>query len=419
MNASELIEAGMLPTAASSRPGAKHYFGGTHRVCSPEQTLARVQPLLPEIGITRVANLTGLDRVGIPVAMAVRPNARSVSISQGKGLTLAAAKASAVMESIEVWHAERIVKPVKLASAHEMRTEHRLLDVTRLPRAAGSRCTDDTPLMWIEGDDLLAGGPVWLPFELVSTNYTLPLPPGSGCFQANTNGLASGNHWLEAVSHGLCEVVERDARTLWQRCGRQSDWRVIDPATVDDVACRTVLERIDAAALQVRIWDITTDIGIPAFACVVTGRDADDAGPELGSGCHPTRHVALLRALTEACQARLIYIAAARDEYYPEMYTAAARSRRHAALKGMVDTALPRHSFAHTPNFDAPAIEEDLQWMFARLRSVGIDQIAAIDLTRPALGIAVARVIVPGLEGALDEAYTPGRRARGHAWRPQ
>jgi ribosomal protein S12 methylthiotransferase accessory factor len=407
----------MLPTDASSRPGAKHYFGGTHRVCSPEQTLARVQPLLAEIGITRVANITGLDRVGVPVAMAVRPNARSVSISQGKGLTLAAAKASAVMESIEVWHAERIVKPVKLASAREMRAEHRLLDIARLPHAAGSRYTDETPLMWIEGDDLLSGGAVWLPFELVSTNYTLPLPPGSGCFQANTNGLASGNHWLEAVSHGLCEVVERDARTLWQHYGRESEWKVVDPATVDDVACLTVLERIDAAGLEVRIWNITTDIGIPAFACVVTGRDDDDAGPELGSGCHPTRSVALLRALTEACQARLIYIAAARDEYYPEMYTAAARSRRYAALKGMVDAARPRHSFAHVASFDAPTIEEDLQWMFARLRSAGIDQIAAIDLTRPAVGVAVARVVVPGLEGAWDEAYTPGRRARRHAWR--
>jgi len=52
------------------------------------------------MGITRVANVTGLDHVGIPVVMACRPNARGLAVSQGKGLTLDAAKASAVMESI-------------------------------------------------------------------------------------------------------------------------------------------------------------------------------------------------------------------------------------------------------------------------------------------------------------------------------
>jgi ribosomal protein S12 methylthiotransferase accessory factor YcaO len=55
----------------------------------------------------------------------------------------------------------------------------------------------------------MAGGVVWVPFELVSANYTLPLPQGSGCFQANSNGLASGNHRLEPIVHGLCEVIER------------------------------------------------------------------------------------------------------------------------------------------------------------------------------------------------------------------
>jgi ribosomal protein S12 methylthiotransferase accessory factor YcaO len=47
------------------------------------------------MGITRLGNITGLDRIGIPVAIAVRPNSRSVSVSQGKGLELPQALASA------------------------------------------------------------------------------------------------------------------------------------------------------------------------------------------------------------------------------------------------------------------------------------------------------------------------------------
>ena len=194
----------------------KRYFLGTHRTCSPEETLARVQPLLPLMGVTRIANVTGLDRIGIPVVAVARPNARSVTVAQGKGLTLAAAKASGVMEAIEMWHAERIARSLRLASFEEMRAEHRVVDVARLPAAAGSRYAPTLAMLWVEGHDLLGGGPTWVPHELVSTNYTIPLPPGSGCFQANSNGLASGNHYQEAICHGLCEVIERDARTLWE-----------------------------------------------------------------------------------------------------------------------------------------------------------------------------------------------------------
>lgn len=394
---------------------AKRYFHGTHRTCAPEETLTRLRPFLQTMGITRIANVTGLDRTGIPVVMVCRPNARSVTVSQGKGLTLAAAKASGVMEALEVWHAERVVKPLKLASFDEMRGEHRVADLARLPQARGSRYAPSVALMWIEGEDLLGGGPVWVPFELVSANYTLPLPPGSGCFQANTNGLASGNHWLEAVSHGLCEVMERDARTLWRHRPPGTQGRtVLDPSSVDDTACRSVLGQYRAAGLDVRIWDTTTDVRIASFVCLVMGRDGDDADPEFGSGCHPARHIALLRALTEAGQSRNTYIAGARDDYASHLYSAAARTRRRALCQRLLASPEPQRVFADVPSLESPSIEGDVRWMLARLRAAGIDQVVAVDLTREAIGVPVARLIVPGLEGAMDDGegdYSPGARA--------
>ncbi len=394
----------------------KRYLHGTHRTCAPEDTLARLQPLLREIGITRIANVTGLDRTGIPVVMVCRPNARSLTVSQGKGLTLNAAKASGVMEALEVWHAERIVKPLKLASFEEMRGEHRVADVAKLPQARESRFTAGLPLLWIEGEDLLGSGAVWVPYELVSANYTLPLPPGSGCFQANTNGLASGNHWLEAVSHGLCEVVERDATTLWKhRSPRAQDRLVLDPDSVTDPVCSSVIGQYRSADLAVRIWDTTTDAGIASFVCLLMGRDGDDADPEFGAGCHPARHIALLRALTEAGQARNTYIAGARDDYFPHLYSPAWRARRQALCRRLLSSAEPQRAFAHVPSFESPSIEGDLRWMLARLRAAGIDQAVAVDLTREAVGVPVVRVIVPGLEGVMDEDegdYAPGPRAR-------
>src|SRR5262249_47188814 len=45
----------------------KSFVEGTHRTVRPEETLARYTPLLDRMGITRIANITGLDHIGIPV----------------------------------------------------------------------------------------------------------------------------------------------------------------------------------------------------------------------------------------------------------------------------------------------------------------------------------------------------------------
>jgi len=67
------------------------------------------------------------------------------------------------------------------------------------------------------------------------------------------------------------------------------------------------------------------------------------------------------------------------------------------------------------PDFESRTVGDDLRWILARLRAAGIDQVVAVDLSRPAIGVPVVRIIVPGLEGVMDEAhgdYAPGRRAR-------
>ena len=86
------------------------------------------------MGITRIANVTGLDTIGIPVVMVCRPNSRSVAVSQGKGLTLAAAKASGVMESVEGYHAEHIALPLKYSDYEELRYSHQVANRKTCPR---------------------------------------------------------------------------------------------------------------------------------------------------------------------------------------------------------------------------------------------------------------------------------------------
>src|SRR5688500_1240521 len=120
--------------APVSTAAFKGYRDGTHRLVSPRETVERVRPFMARMGITRIADVTGLDSIGIPVVMVVRPNSRSVAVSQGKGLDVWAAKASGLMESVEGYHAEYMTLPLKYCSYAELTRTHRVADVSELPR---------------------------------------------------------------------------------------------------------------------------------------------------------------------------------------------------------------------------------------------------------------------------------------------
>src|SRR3546814_764639 len=87
---------------------AKLHVSGTHRTQPPQAMLQQLAPLLSRFGITRVSDVTGLDRLGVPVTMGDRPNSPSLDVYQGKGLELVAAKVSGSMESIERHQAEEL-----------------------------------------------------------------------------------------------------------------------------------------------------------------------------------------------------------------------------------------------------------------------------------------------------------------------
>lgn len=375
-------------------------------------------PLAKAMGITRVADVTGLDHIGIPVVMVCRPNARSLAVSQGKGLDLDAAKASGLMESIELWHAERILHPLKLGSQRELARGHALVDLAGLPRLSVGTFHPDRRLLWVEGRDLMSEERLWLPFEMVHTDYTQPLPTGSGCFLSTTTGLASGNHSLEATLHALYEVVERDAVALWQAGGREArDHTRVSLGSVDAPLCRGLLERYQRAGIAVGVWEATSDIGLPAFVVDIVDREVH-AGRVLyaarGQGCHRSREIALLRALTEAAQSRLTLISGGRDDANRDSYEAARAPDSIRKTVQELDTppASPR-AFSCAPDSRSESFDEDLQFVLARLREAGLRQIALVDLTRPEIGVAVVRVVVPGLESMCDApGYCPGPRAR-------
>ncbi len=402
------------PKSEPSGISDKRYRFGAHLLVEPVQTLAMVMPFMPAMGITRIANVTGLDRIGIPVVMVCRPNSRSIAVSQGKGVTLDAAKASGLMESIESWHAERIELPLKLAGRNDLSVNHRLIDIDRLPEMRGSHYQDALPILWIEGTNLIDGNATWLPYEMVHTLYTHPAPTGSGCFAQSSNGLASGNHLLEAISHAICEIVERDATSLWQhrdQAGR--DATRIDLDSIDDVICLDLIARIRAAHLSVTVWNTTSDTGIPCFDCMVLDERRTTAHPGLGSGCHPSKSIALTRALVEAVQVRTTYIAGSRDDLTHAEFTHDMIVDKNRVFRRMIGENAGAVDYGEIGDRNFSTFQEDVDWILARLRAVGIDEVICVDLSKAAFQIPVVRAVIAGLEGPHDEDdYVPGPRAR-------
>jgi YcaO-like protein with predicted kinase domain len=124
-----------------------------------------------------------------------------------------------------------------------------------------------------------------------------------------------------------------------------------------------------------------------------------------GLGCHVDIGVALLRALTEAVQSRLTLIAGSRDDLSRRDYRIDAAPPRRISRPARSFRSMPSRRTAATFN-------EDLEFIFERLRAVGVEQIVAVDLTHPYYAIPVVRAVVPGLEGPdYDPEYVPGLRA--------
>ncbi|MBX3157999.1 MAG: YcaO-like family protein [Deltaproteobacteria bacterium] len=366
--------------------------GGTFRAATLEATWRRFAPAARRAGITRIAELTGLDTLGIPVYAAVRPLGRSLSTQQGKGASPLAAKVSALMESLETWTAEHVALPVTRGSYRELRARRRgprPVDPRRLPRAR-ARLDLGARWRWVEGRDLLADAPVLVPLEAVTLDTTFRAPP---TFDISSNGLASGNNLVEAILHGLCEVLERDAEAAWRRAG--GDRRLVLD-TLEDPLCLSLIEKIVAAGARVWVWDLG-GAELATIGCAIMHDPADVTWRPLGFyqgfGAHPEPAVAIARALTEAAQTRLTYIAGARDDFFPFDYAKATDPGLLAELWERLAAPCDEPiAFDELPRLAADDLGEALAELVARVGS----SVIAVDLTHPELRVPVVKVIVPG-----------------------
>lgn len=374
----------------------KRFFQGAHRSGDPQRLLDAVSADLPGYGITRVARVTGLDRIGIEVFMVTRPNGRGLSVTQGKGCTRAAAKLSGVMEAIEFWYGEHPDVALRLASPSETRSR---LDLSRVPTRARRPITD-RPIYWTEAIDLQSGAEVAVPFDLVHACFLASVLDPTSPFGVSTNGLASGANLAEALCHALCEVVERHGTACLARLSHdERAGRALDLASVDDPVAQDLLARFGAADIAVKVWDATPDIALPCYVAAIADRSDPLVPPGFGAGCHASRAVALARALCEAAQSRLTRISGARDDLVLSDFGDAAGIRARWLTGADVGDAAPAPTaFADAPDVASDCLLQDLWRIVDAIRASGRDQVLAVELASTPR-FSVVRAIVPGVYG--------------------
>ena len=394
------------------------FFKGTHRIRDPKETIEINEDKLRTAGITRLTEITDLDRVKIPVFSAIRPTAQSggVSVYAGKGATVEQAKASAMMEGFERYSAERQDKDSERTFVDTYNNiKNGSSDIENvldpkdllLPKNYGNENVENSRLEWIEAEDIISEESIYVPSNAVFHPYipTREVSPSPiAIFKGNTNGLASGNIIEESVLHGIFEVVERDAWSIFELTKRNK--KEINQDTIDNDTINELLDKFNSQGIDIKLMDITADLKITTIAASADDTVLKDpALLTLGVGTHLNPEVAVIRALTEVAQSRATQIHGTRED------TIRADFMRKSGYERM--KKMNRHYFQKeedTINLgdiedkSSHSIKKDIETSIEEVQKAGFDQVLYTDLTREEIGINVARVIIPKAElYSLDE----------------
>ncbi len=385
----------------------KRYFFDTHRALTPVETLRQVETLTDKVGITGIEDITGRDKLNIPVYSAYRPGAKAgaVSVHTGKGLTGDQARVSVLMEAIERYSAE--IKEEDRAKFHfESYNEGnraKKVEPSSLILSAISNVTPDSKIEWCEGYDLMTEEEVLLPANAVYHPYTTTR--GGRLFRSDSNGIASGNNLEEAIFHGIMEVIERDALS-YVEIKKDAGKRIA--IEEDDGLIFELKERFNSQGIETYFWYIPTDVGFPTVALAL---DSPEKNPNLlvyGAGTHSDPKIAAIRAITEAAQSRLMQIVKGSGST-PVDYEIMKRMNRHWFETKDRDKEAVKLS--ELPALATDTIDGDIKIALEQLRAIE-KRVIVVDLTRKEIGIPVVRVIIPGFE-----VYARNPERLGHRYR--
>ena len=382
----------------------KEYYNGTHRVVAPEKTLEIIRPLMPEIGVVEVEDITHLDRLGIPVYSAARPGAKpgATRVHAGKGTLPIHAEVSAMMEAVERYSAEYRGEQM-IHDSFEGLGPAKAVDPADLilprPLESGER------LHWTPSWDLMNEEEIYIPSNAIYHPYD-PIGMAQQLFRSDTNGLASGNVLEEAVLHATFEVIERDALSDAENARSMGRKIVIDK----EGPARELIEVFENNGVEIHLWLIDGKTGVPTVAA--GGDDTVTKDPSLlvmGSGTHLNPEIAILRALTEVAQSRGSSLKGGREDAKRRMLVEKAGYERLKRINRMWFTdEAETVKLTDIPDKSTEYIDDDLKVTLEELKGHA-DRVCVCDLSKTP--VPVVRVVIPGLEVSyMDKSRMRKRR---------
>jgi ribosomal protein S12 methylthiotransferase accessory factor len=433
------------------------------RVMSAQNTLSKILPICKKIGVTRVSDMTFMDKLYIPNFSAILPGTEdTIWVYGGKGPTKLEAKVSALMEAIERYSSltNSYSKSIIQGSYNELSKSYsKVIHPNEVVESINQDYDDEDAIMdFLLGFDLLNNEEVLVPAEIALYKYSPKFPSIFAFSHSHTNGLASGNVLEESISHSLCEIIERDALSIADLSTSSIPYNILeniiyslekqqnhqfsisqdlvnkfvdDSSIFPDVDISEITKEIDVingiikrfsnAGIPLLIKDITQkDIGIPTFVASSVEWVTSDYGYfAKGSGTHPDARIALLRAITELSQTRAVNIQGARDDLkrikYKENDDIIKRKWQfmpNTSLSSLTQLNKNVIKFSEINTYSNSDILDDIHVILCGLKKAGLKRAIVVDLTNSDIEIPVVRAIVPGLETFEITKSIMGQRAK-------
>jgi ribosomal protein S12 methylthiotransferase accessory factor YcaO len=431
------------------------------RVKSVSDTLTRISPICENIGVTRISDITYMDKLYIPNFSIFLPGTQdSIWVYSGKGSTKMQARASGLMESIE-----RFCSLSKNYSKNYIHGTYSELAKTYDKVVHPDEVVEpvfpgydekSSNIDYIQGYDLQNNQEVLVPAQLALSKFSTEPPSTCAFLYSHTNGLASGNVLEEAICHALCEVIERDAVSIADLCSSSIPYNIFkntnklkkpedifidDPSIFQEVDISEIIEeyeplkflanRFNEVGLPLLIKDITQkDIGVPTFiASSIESITSNYGYYAKGYGTHLDARIALMRAILELSQTRASNIQGARDDLRKiqykendEIHKRKWEFMRTSSLSGLPPAGNNNETtlFSEIKTYVKVDILEEIKHILKSLKKAGLKRAIIVDLTHPKVGIPVVRAIVPGLETFevaklfTDTDLIMGRRAKSY-----
>ncbi|NEP48621.1 MAG: TOMM precursor leader peptide-binding protein, partial [Moorea sp. SIO3C2] len=429
-----------LPVLLESRKKTFTADGG-HRCVTPEKTLKQYEHhISPIIGAVRgISKVSKLKSDLTPTYVAGHNFASMLDSlyflrkhlrgrSAGKGQTDAQAKASALGEAIERYSGVFQGDEIRRKGSYNS-----MADVAIHPNACmlfsdrqyqsrqdwNQSCPSffqKVPEPFDEQREI-EWTPIWSltdkTFKYLPTAYCYygyPKPSKPDCW-ADSNGTAAGNTKEEAILQGFMELVERDSVALWwyNRLKRPA----VDLESFNQPYFTALKEYYHSLNRELWVLDLTSDLGIPAFAALSRRIDQPVEDIIFAFGAHFDPKIGIMRSLTELNQMLPAVISIAPDgstnyNYSDELATewwGMATRENQPYLVPDENTTPKRYTDYHQLSSDD--LRDDVQTCVDIAAKQGMETLV-LDQTRPDIGLNVVKVIVPGLRH-FWKRWAPGR----------